>query len=192
MHSDYQTIYHIKKRWSDSHGLRKVSISVLFRFFFQAEDGIRDLTVTGVQTCALPILAEVRWAVWRERPLDRVSGLGWLRDAVRRKSYSGSADLSLPTAAEPAVQLTSLTLPLDAAGDYVLEAELRVPGQAPIRSAFGFRVAEGLTTGRRRPLLPDYLVDRIVLRDSLRADGEGGRFNLSNPTRPAGLTADRT
>src|SRR2546430_3777705 len=25
------------------------------QFFFQAEDGIRDLTVTGVQTCALPI-----------------------------------------------------------------------------------------------------------------------------------------
>src|SRR5690349_23365013 len=29
-------------------------IAVLF-FFFQAEDGIRDLYVTGVQTCALPI-----------------------------------------------------------------------------------------------------------------------------------------
>src|SRR2546430_13479628 len=28
-------------------------------FFFQAEDGIRDLTVTGVQTCALPILPSV-------------------------------------------------------------------------------------------------------------------------------------
>src|SRR2546430_11302801 len=26
-----------------------------YAFFFQAEDGIRDLTVTGVQTCALPI-----------------------------------------------------------------------------------------------------------------------------------------
>src|SRR6266496_4592101 len=26
-----------------------------FDFFFQAEDGIRDLYVTGVQTCALPI-----------------------------------------------------------------------------------------------------------------------------------------
>src|SRR2546430_5616438 len=26
-----------------------------YRFFFQAEDGIRDFTVTGVQTCALPI-----------------------------------------------------------------------------------------------------------------------------------------
>src|SRR2546430_6976762 len=29
---------------------------VQYVFFFQAEDGIRDLTVTGVQTCALPIL----------------------------------------------------------------------------------------------------------------------------------------
>src|SRR2546430_3639889 len=28
---------------------------IKYVFFFQAEDGIRDLTVTGVQTCALPI-----------------------------------------------------------------------------------------------------------------------------------------
>src|SRR5215467_14353184 len=33
---------------------------VFFFFFFQAEDGIRDYKVTGVQTCALPI-----WP-WRE------------------------------------------------------------------------------------------------------------------------------
>src|SRR5437763_17099751 len=32
------------------------SISSCFFFFFQAEDGIRDTSVTGVQTCALPIL----------------------------------------------------------------------------------------------------------------------------------------
>src|SRR5207248_3868185 len=31
------------------------SIFLFFFFFFQAEDGIRDRTVTGVQTCALPI-----------------------------------------------------------------------------------------------------------------------------------------
>src|SRR2546430_10959258 len=30
-----------------------------FFFFFQAEDGIRDLTVTGVQTCALPIFSNI-------------------------------------------------------------------------------------------------------------------------------------
>src|SRR5207249_5457034 len=29
---------------------------IFFFFFFQAEDGIRDRNVTGVQTCALPIL----------------------------------------------------------------------------------------------------------------------------------------
>src|SRR5207248_4598258 len=31
------------------------SFGLFFFFFFQAEDGIRDRTVTGVQTCALPI-----------------------------------------------------------------------------------------------------------------------------------------
>src|SRR5256886_8280965 len=36
------------------HG-RGCAISQASVFFFQAEDGIRDLTVTGVQTCALPI-----------------------------------------------------------------------------------------------------------------------------------------
>src|SRR5437016_7607024 len=32
-----------------------MSCFFLFFFFFQAEDGIRDWSVTGVQTCALPI-----------------------------------------------------------------------------------------------------------------------------------------
>src|SRR5256885_11781897 len=39
-------------------GIELVSVRVCrCRFFFQAEDGIRDYKVTGVQTCALPILA---------------------------------------------------------------------------------------------------------------------------------------
>ena len=33
--------------------------SFFFFFFFQAEDGIRDTSVTGVQTCALPISVAV-------------------------------------------------------------------------------------------------------------------------------------
>src|SRR5438034_4940938 len=37
-----------------------------FFFFFQAEDGIRDHCVTGVQTCALPI-----WTDPRRRPRPR-------------------------------------------------------------------------------------------------------------------------
>src|SRR5690554_6993580 len=35
---------------------RIVFFLLFFFFFFQAEDGIRDADVTGVQTCALPIL----------------------------------------------------------------------------------------------------------------------------------------
>src|SRR5437868_12829396 len=34
----------------------------LFFFFFQAEDGIRDRNVTGVQTCALPIFSQADYA----------------------------------------------------------------------------------------------------------------------------------
>src|SRR2546430_13098607 len=51
-------------------------------FFFQAEDGIRDLTVTGVQTCALPIFEaalEVRAGIHAGRRMalviDLVAGL---------------------------------------------------------------------------------------------------------------------
>src|SRR2546426_8795417 len=40
----------------------------LFFFFFQAEDGIRDYKVTGVQTCALPISpGSTRWCPRRCR-----------------------------------------------------------------------------------------------------------------------------
>src|SRR5207245_8123015 len=44
-------------------------------FFFQAEDGIRDATVTGVQTCALPISVRAR-----------VDG----RDILRLRHYDGA------------------------------------------------------------------------------------------------------
>src|SRR2546422_7210374 len=36
-------------------GLSSIVFATHFFFFFQAEDGIRDVAVTGVQTCALPI-----------------------------------------------------------------------------------------------------------------------------------------
>src|SRR3990167_10546848 len=45
--------FSIKSLFLSSHVLYKFLL--YFSFFFQAEDGIRDLTVTGVQTCALPI-----------------------------------------------------------------------------------------------------------------------------------------
>src|SRR2546430_13388686 len=43
--------------------------TLYFFFFFQAEDGIRDLTVTGVQTCALPIFGFLQEAGAAATPL---------------------------------------------------------------------------------------------------------------------------
>src|SRR3712207_5383044 len=58
-----------------------------FLFFFQAEDGIRDIGVTGVQTCALPISA-VRGAV----RTDAADGVALLQDiAVVQRFLRGPA-----------------------------------------------------------------------------------------------------
>src|SRR5215510_15165615 len=53
----------------------------IFFFFFQAEDGIRDGHVTGVQTCALPIYHGRRPGRERPAPLARGS-----RSAVHGRS----------------------------------------------------------------------------------------------------------
>src|SRR5229473_2853241 len=45
-------------------------------FFFQAEDGIRDKLVTGVQTCALPIL-QLAAATYKMKDLKGTDGLHW-------------------------------------------------------------------------------------------------------------------
>src|SRR2546430_8017837 len=47
----------------------------VFFFFFQAEDGIRDLTVTGVQTCALPICGQERNVRADERAWRKATAL---------------------------------------------------------------------------------------------------------------------
>src|SRR5215216_7363019 len=62
---------------------------MLFFFFFQAEDGIRDDLVTGVQTCALPIS-------WRNRGL----GLALLRHAFTEYYGRGTHRVSLSVDAE--------------------------------------------------------------------------------------------
>src|SRR5207302_6321281 len=42
---------------------------IFLHFFFQAEDGIRDFHVTGVQTCALPIYASI-WKIFSALAVD--------------------------------------------------------------------------------------------------------------------------
>src|SRR2546430_9592032 len=52
--------------------------------FFQAEDGIRDLTVTGVQTCALPISVE------EEALISEISRYANSQNAVRQSDLSAN------------------------------------------------------------------------------------------------------
>src|SRR5436189_5430416 len=63
-----------------------------FFFFFQAEDGIRDTSVTGVQTCALPISATTMPYCRLTRAIGtRTSACGWHRAASRRSSSWAAA-----------------------------------------------------------------------------------------------------
>jgi len=58
----------------------------LFFFFFQAEDGIRDIGVTGVQTCALPI-----WALLLRAAGDGGIASGELpADPLRRRALAAA------------------------------------------------------------------------------------------------------
>src|SRR6266496_6276170 len=60
----------------------------LFFFFFQAEDGIRDLYVTGVQTCALPISRRRRppaVRAWLDARRHRRRGRAWRRRSEERR-----------------------------------------------------------------------------------------------------------
>src|SRR5256885_10686696 len=66
--------------------LRKLVSASCSYFFFQAEDGIRDYKVTGVQTCALPISC----AICHERPdactaITKDVGHDAARDVAARK-----------------------------------------------------------------------------------------------------------
>src|SRR3712207_6879645 len=56
--------------WCSSIVYHNVLYVILF-FFFQAEDGIRDIGVTGVQTCALPIYRRCRYACYPGQPGNR-------------------------------------------------------------------------------------------------------------------------
>src|SRR5687767_3396172 len=75
-------------------------------FFFQAEDGIRDKLVTGVQTCALPIWGSacVRKRICRFSDATSTNSRRGARPGkgIRRKRPSSSSDASLPAGSTPA------------------------------------------------------------------------------------------
>src|SRR5699024_11701085 len=68
-------------------------------FFFQAEDGIRDRNVTGVQTCALPILTSNRIKIFPKTIIFKISPsfLGMIHQVTpaKRKHTRGAIQMKM-------------------------------------------------------------------------------------------------
>src|SRR5205085_2758426 len=83
-------------------------VGICLFFFFQAEDGIRDLTVTGVQTCALPICSPVPPPV--ERAVEALTAgaeKAQRREGIREadRFYARALELVADAAPETTVDL---------------------------------------------------------------------------------------
>src|SRR2546421_2725490 len=70
-----------------------LQIAVVLVFFFQAEDGIRDLIVTGVQTCALPIyLPPRRTRAPSPNCASNVASRSGMRSCPLSRAFASSID----------------------------------------------------------------------------------------------------
>jgi len=125
----------------------------------------------------------VRWTLMRERRVGR-RGVSRIADAIQRK-FSGAADVEVPTAFEPAVNATTLSVPLEVEGAYRLDATLTVLGRVIDRTELRFTVTSALPSARPIPELPRYLAEGLADVQSLRAEKDGMSFILENRTRPA-------
>lgn len=130
----------------------------------------------------------VRWVVTRERGVG-LRGVSRLRDAAQRKTFSGSAQCEVPTAFEPAIHAATVSLALQAEGEYLLEATLLLGGEEIDRTELRFAVSGNVPPVRLRPELPQYLAERLADLHSLQAEKDGLSLVLENGTRPAVLTS---
>src|SRR2546429_2758437 len=84
-----------------------IVILSLFFFFFQAEDGIRDVAVTGVQTCALPICSSNGDF---DVPVIRASLLAWLLVPLSRTTKMLHTSAETKPSSSPRTGLRSIEI----------------------------------------------------------------------------------
>src|SRR5438309_9339287 len=140
---------------------------MFFFFFFQAEDGIRDGTVTGVQTCALPILDSAR--AWKAAGINRVSLGGQSFDDTVLKWMHRSHDAARIGAAMHALRGAGIeNISLDLI--FALPDELQRDWERDLDMALALRPTHlslyGLTVEPRTPL------DRWISRGATHAPVE--------------------
>src|SRR5206468_8551824 len=136
-------------------------------FFFQAEDGIRDLIVTGVQTCALPICLELE-----------VSEADEARDAYRR-----ALELD-PHHADAHVNLGRLLVEADRAEEAETHFRAAVVDH-PAHATAWFNLGIALED-RRRPNDAVKAYEQAIVADRRLADAY---FNLARLYEQAGKRA---
>src|SRR5207245_3434665 len=170
-----------------------------FFFFFQAEDGIRDATVTGVQTCALPILSALALGLlsflWLacSRAADR-HPRGFRRapqtNARAAPAARGSSGLALGFHLRwgfSSLRRRSRSLGLSgvaalAAGDLGVDALGEVERAVPAARAEEVIAGRGLDQHRHAAARPDgdahqrqlHLDQRVAPRDQTAAIGTAG------------------
>src|SRR2546429_2808655 len=125
----------------------EVVIARAYVFFFQAEDGIRDVAVTGVQTCALPIyaVAEAAALVNAVITATEVKTLALTSAGVRcadGRLASGTSTDAVVVAATGRGPRCRFGGPL---------SDLRAGGAPPLRGALGAGVGRRLEGRPRRP-----------------------------------------
>src|SRR2546429_8520448 len=108
----------------------------MMRFFFQAEDGIRDVAVTGVQTCALPIYVGPDFPGVSNIRINYQSGI---RQGVQHLAALGHRQIAFITgplnlksaqarrsAFEKSMEEISLVPGLIVEGDHTMEGGMRL------------------------------------------------------------------
>src|SRR2546422_8779485 len=140
-------------------------------FFFQAEDGIRDVAVTGVQTCALPIsqsrVAEVR----RARP-EAEAWLGLLEAALGESEDGARWEAAVPKpAADRPVKAPLLS-----------RAEIAVDGRAARGWVSGLVRRAVPVRARRLDALA--LLEAAVCQDDERVDALARTAGAEPPPVP--------
>src|SRR5690606_9689584 len=116
-------------------------------FFFQAEDGIRDFHVTGVQTCALPISTGAGCG-------PEMAGLDFVRAGGRPLSMGGGLDLLVARAQSIAGRQTRR-------GGRCREFRVGLPYETGLHRHLAALAGPSCVVGTASPLLRDRL-DRIA------------------------------
>src|SRR2546429_3445397 len=139
---------------------------VVVFFFFQAEDGIRDVAVTGVQTCALPIY---------HAHIDDLAGVDV--SIVRRSNRRGGAGVEIADVGQPCAAWVAV---LEGKADETTPIDDQVRSQTAVIYTGDSVSAQ---KARRRGGAPDPGGMSIVCDDDLRSHGNAQRRVRENRYR---------